>query len=99
MIKLNKCNEDCFEFTVSADISKEIGERLNSTSYDTKLVIVKDEFDGWQAHIKLGDDMPFQDSPDEAIERLRAYLKSFSKIINKRNFKHINMENMFQPKN
>ena len=89
-IKLVKAKE-C-EFTI--DFHGNLDKR-GSRGYHTEAVFKENESGKWVAEMTIGD-MTEQDTPEDAGDRLSAYLLAMSKAVKGKNIKHINMAGMFR---
>ena len=67
-----------------------------STGYNTDVRIYKSE-NGWAAMIAF-DDMPAQESPEAAFQRLGLYCQCMAKALKGKNIKHLNIDGLFKPK-
>ena len=67
-----------------------------SRGYETDVAIKKTD-EGWIAEIHIGSDMPHQETPEEAVDRLCIYLKKLSTAVKGKNIKHLNIDGLFKP--
>lgn len=87
---------------VSADTSGEFKVNFwhelpqRGCGYESTVDIELDD-DGWRASISIGD-MPAQDSPEDAADKLSDYLLAMSKAVKGRKIKCLNLDGMFRPK-
>lgn len=64
------------------------------TVYETDVILKKNDHGEWTAEMKF-DNMPPQETPEEAIDRMRLYLQALSKAVKGRNIKHLNLDSLF----
>lgn len=70
---------------------------VGGTGYETDVVLRNKDGQGWTAEMKF-DNMPPQETPEEAIERMGLYLQALRKAVKGKNIKHLNIDGLFKPK-
>jgi len=67
-----------------------------STGFETDVTLENKYGNGWTAEMMFCD-MPAQETPEEAIDRMGLYLRSMAKAMKGRNIKHLNIDELFKP--
>lgn len=67
-----------------------------STGYESTISLYNKDGQGWTAEMKF-DDMPPQETPEEAIDRMGLYLREMAKAMKGKDIKHLNIDNLFKP--
>jgi len=79
--------EACINFHVNLD-------KQGRTGYETFVSLCNKGGQGWSAEMKF-DEMPPQESPEEAIDRMGLYLREMAKAMKGKNIKHLNVGDLF----
>jgi len=66
-----------------------------STGYESTVSLYNKDGAGWTAEMTF-DDMPVQETPGEAIDRMGLYLRQMATAMKGKNIKHLNIDNLFQ---
>lgn len=88
-IKLVKAQEDEFQINFHNMLDR-------GTGYESTVTFKRNENYGtWTAEMTIGE-MPAQDSPEDAADRMSQYLLALSKAVKGRNIKHLDISRMFK---
>lgn len=90
-IKLNSITEEKAEINFHTTIDQKRG-----TGYETNLTLRNLDGNGWVAVMNFTD-MPKQETPEEAIDRMGLYLRNMAKVMKGKNIKHLNIDKLFRP--
>jgi len=90
-IRLRAINEGeaCINFHVNLD-------KQGRTGYETVVSLSNKDGQGWSAEMKF-DEMPPQETPEEAIDRMGLYLREMARAMKGKNIKHLNIGSLFDP--
>lgn len=91
-IKLKEITEDNAKISFHVNL-----DNRGSTGYETLVKLNKSDTGGWTAIISF-DDMPNQNTPEDAIERLGLYCRKMSTALKGKNIKHLSINELFNPK-
>lgn len=69
-------------------------DKRGSTGYETSVSLYNKDGQGWTAEMKFND-MPAQETPGEAIDRMGLYLRQMAKAMKGKNIKHLNIGSLF----
>lgn len=81
-------DKSCINFHVNLD-------KRGSAGYETTVLLHNKDGQGWTAEMKF-DEMPTQETPEEAIDRMGLYLREMAKAMKGRNIKHLNIGGLFK---
>ena len=84
------------EDEVYANIHVNLDPR-GSSGYETNIELYNKDGMGWVAHMNFND-MPPQESFEDAIDKLGLYLRKMSTAVKSKNMKHLNPEPIFKAK-
>lgn len=90
-IKLSLIQEDEVYINFHVNLDKR-----GSTGYETNVSLYNKDGQGWTAQMSFSD-MPPQETPEEAIDRMGLYLREMAKVMKGKNIKHINIGSLFNP--
>ncbi len=90
-IKLSLIQEDEVYINFHVNLDKR-----GSTGYETNVSLYNKDGQGWKAEMSFND-MPAQETPEEAIDRMGLYLREMAKAMKGKNIKHINIGSLFDP--
>ena len=79
--------EACINFHVNLD-------KRGSVGYESGVALFHKEGEGWTAHMTFND-MPAQETPEQAIDRMGLYLREMAKTMKGKNIKHLNIGTLF----
>ena len=71
-------------------------DKRGSTGLSTSVELYNKDGNGWTAEMKFSD-MPPQETPEDAIDRMGLYLREMAKAMKGRNIKHLNIDGLFKP--
>ena len=83
-----KKHEHSTDFSINFHVDLERG-----SGYETN-VLLSSKPEGWVAEINFID-MPAQETPEEALDRLGLYLRNMAKAVKGENIKHLNVGTLF----
>lgn len=89
-IKLRLIQEDEVYINFMGDINKG-----GVSGYETDVQLFNKDGQGWVAEVKFSD-MPPQETPEDAIDRLGLYLEAMAKVIKGENISHLNIGALFE---
>lgn len=90
-IKLELLQEDEVYINFHVNLDKR-----GSTGYESRVSLYNKNESGWVAEMSFND-MPPQETPEEAIDRMGLYLREMAKAMKGRNIKHLNIGDAFKP--
>lgn len=71
-------------------------DKRGSSGYETSVELYNKDGKGWTASMSFSD-MPPQDTPEDAIDRMGLYLREMAKAMKGRNIKHLKIDSIFNP--
>lgn len=71
-------------------------DKRGSSGYESTVSLYNKDGEGWIAEMSFSD-MPPQETPEEAIDRMGLYLREMAKAMKGKNIKHINIDKIFLP--
>jgi len=64
--------------------------------FESTVSLYNKDGEGWIAEMSFND-MPPQETPEEAIDRMGLYLRNMAKAMKGKNIKHLNIDKLFNP--